>query len=57
MVDVLTEAARKLEIRDSATWIVTVAGQDVSPTLTFAQANLTGNVALEWGPREGGGGA
>jgi hypothetical protein len=54
---VLAEAARKLGIRDSSTWIVTVAGRDVSPTSTFAQAHLTGNVALEWGPREGGGGA
>lgn len=54
---VLAEAARKLGIRDSATWIVTVAGSDVSPGLTFAQAHLMGNVALEWGPREGGGGA
>ncbi|ABE37272.1 hypothetical protein RPD_0032 [Rhodopseudomonas palustris BisB5] len=55
--DVLNDAARKLDIRDSSTWIVTVAGRDVSPTLTFAQANLTGTVELEWGPREGGGGA
>jgi hypothetical protein len=57
IADVLAEAARKLDIRDSATWIVTVAGHDVSPSQTFAQAHLTGNVALEWGPREGGGGA
>lgn len=57
IADVLADAARKLDIRDSSTWIVTVAGHDVSSTLTFAQANLAGTVALEWGPREGGGGA
>lgn len=57
MSAVLAEAARKLGIRDSTTWIVTVAGRDVIPTSTFAQAHLAGNVALEWGPREGGGGA
>jgi hypothetical protein len=57
IAEVLADAARKLDIRDSSTWVVTVAGQDVSPTSTFAQANLTGIVALEWGPREGGGGA
>lgn len=55
--DVLVEAARKLDIRDSSTWIVTVAGRDVNPAFTFSQAHLTGNIALEWGPREGGGGA
>lgn len=57
IADVLADAARKLDIRDSSTWIVTVAGRDLSPTMTFAQANLAGTVALEWGPREGGGGA
>ena len=54
---VLADAARKLDITDTKTWIVTVAGRDVSPTLTFAQAGLSGEIALEWGAREGGGGA
>lgn len=53
----LADAARKLHITDAETWIVTVAGRDVNPTLTFAQAGLLGEVALEWGAREGGGGA
>ncbi|HQS17735.1 hypothetical protein [Reyranella sp.] len=57
IADVLADAARKLSITDTETWIVTVAGSDVNPTLTFAQAGLSGEVALEWGAREGGGGA
>jgi len=57
IANVLADAARKLHITDAATWIVTVAGRDVNPTLTFAQAGLSGEVALEWGAREGGGGA
>ena len=57
IANVLADAARKLRITDFQTWIVTVAGRDVSPTLTFAQAGLSGEVALEWGAREGGGGA
>jgi hypothetical protein len=57
IASVLTDAARKLHIADTETWIVTVAGRDVNPALTFTQAGLSGDVALEWGPREGGGGA
>ncbi|MFO1144406.1 MAG: hypothetical protein U1E59_18930 [Amaricoccus sp.] len=55
--EVLAHAARKLHISDTEAWIVTVAGRDVASTLTLAQAGLSGEVALEWGPREGGGGA
>jgi hypothetical protein len=40
-----------------ADWIVTHGTTDVNPTLTFAQAHLEGCVKLDWGPREGGGGA
>jgi hypothetical protein len=57
IADVLAAAARKLHITVTETWIVTVAGRDVNSTLTFAQAGLSGEVALEWGAREGGGGA
>jgi len=55
--DVLATAARKLRITDTNGWIVTVNGRDIEPTRTFAQAGLSGDVALEWGLREGGGGA
>jgi hypothetical protein len=57
IADVLADAARKLQISDTATWVVVVGGRDISPTHTFAQAGLSGEVALEWGAREGGGGA
>jgi hypothetical protein len=57
IAEVLADAARKLHITGTETWIVTVAGRDVNATLTFAQAGLSGEVALEWGAREGGGGA
>jgi hypothetical protein len=57
IADALAAAARKLHITDTETWIVTVAGRDVNPALTFAQAGLSEEVVLEWGAREGGGGA
>lgn len=57
IADVLADAARKLKITGTETWIVTVGGSDVNVTLTFAQATLSGEIVLEWGAREGGGGA
>lgn len=57
IADVLADAARKLHITGTETWVVMVGGRDISPTQTFAQAGLSGEVALEWGAREGGGGA
>lgn len=57
IAEVLADAARKLRITGTDTWVVTVGGRDVDPTQTFAQAGLSGEIALEWGPREGGGGA
>ncbi len=53
----LSDAAHKLHLTGTETWVVTVAGGDVNPSLTFAQAGLSGEVTFEWGPREGGGGA
>lgn len=54
---VLARAAKKLKLTDTTGWVVQVGGNDVDPAMTFAQANLSGNVDLEWGAREGGGGA
>lgn len=57
IAQVLADAARKLHLTGTENWVVTVGGCDVSPTHTFAQAGLSGEIALEWGAREGGGGA
>ncbi len=54
---IMTDAKRKLKITDTDTWIVTVGGKDVDVNLTLAQAGLAGEAILEWGAREGGGGA
>jgi hypothetical protein len=54
---VLSRAAKKLKLTDTAGWVVQVGGNDINPTMTFAQAGLSGDVDLEWGAREGGGGA
>lgn len=57
ITEILADAKRKLKITDTDAWIVTVGGTDVDVNLTLAQAHLSGEVVLEWGAREGGGGA
>jgi len=57
IAEILADAKRKLKITDTDTWIVTVGGKDVDVNLTLAQAGLAGEAVLEWGAREGGGGA
>lgn len=54
---VLARAAKKLKLTATTGWVVQVGGNDVNTSLTFAQAGLSGEVDLEWGAREGGGGA
>jgi hypothetical protein len=53
---VLERAAKKLDLKDTATWVVTVDGRTINSTMTFAQNGLTGEVELDWSPPEGGGG-
>ncbi len=55
--DVLADAARKLRITAAPDWVVQIGGADVNPEMTFAQAGLAGSLTIEWGAREGGGGA
>lgn len=57
IIEMLERAARKLRITDTTDWVVQVGGNDVDPQLTYAQAGLAGEVDIEWGAREGGGGA
>jgi hypothetical protein len=54
---VLARAAANLGLTDTTDWVVTVGGRDINPDRSFTQNGLTGRVELEWGPREGGGGA
>ena len=54
---VLARAAAKLDLTDTTDWVVTVGGRDINPNNSFTQNGLSGRVELEWGPREGGGGA
>jgi hypothetical protein len=52
----LHKAQKELEIADTAGWIVTVGGTEIDPNKSYADNGLGGEIKLDWGPREGGGG-
>lgn len=54
--EILKRAASALKIVDFSTWVVKVDGKPVSPDATYASLGLRGEVKLDWGPTEGGGG-
>ncbi|MBS0505257.1 MAG: hypothetical protein JSS55_15970 [Proteobacteria bacterium] len=54
---ILEQARKKLKITETPGWVAVVDNRDVDPALTLGQAGLAGSVTIEWGPREGGGGA
>lgn len=57
----LGKAAKALEITSTNNWIATVTEQSgkrsIVVTNTYSQNNLAGEVTIDWGPSEGGGGA
>lgn len=53
----LAEAARKLELTDTTGWVLSVVGREIDTEKSWLENGLHGNVQLDWGPREGGGGS
>ena len=56
----LEKAKHKLEIKDTAGWIATVVGpsgkRTIDPVKSYLENGLSGEVEIDWGPSEGGGG-
>lgn len=52
----LEQAARKLDIVDTAGWIARVGGREIDVEQNYIENQLTGTVTIDYGPREGGGG-
>lgn len=56
----LEKAQNKLKIKGTADWIATVTGPSGKRTLdvakTYTENGLSGEVEIDWGPSEGGGG-
>lgn len=53
---ILDKAKAALRLTDVSNWVATVAGREVNPAQTYADNHLAGEVKIQWGPREGGGG-
>jgi basic membrane lipoprotein Med (substrate-binding protein (PBP1-ABC) superfamily) len=56
----LKNAAKELNITDTTGWVITVTGPTgkriINPSESYADNNLSGEVTIDWGPSEGGGG-
>lgn len=56
----LDRAKHALHIKDTTKWIASVVGLSgkrvIEPAKTYTENGLSGNVEIDWGPSEGGGG-
>lgn len=53
---VLARAATALGITDASTWVAKVDGKPINTADTYAGIGLKGEVKIDFGPNEGGGG-
>jgi hypothetical protein len=54
---ILDVAIRELKLVDTGTWIASVNGRDLNSDANYLENHLTGQAEIQFGPREGGGGA
>lgn len=52
----LRKAAKALNLTDTSNWVTKVEGRTIEPNQSYAENQLSGEVEIDWGPREGGGG-
>jgi hypothetical protein len=52
----LETAAKKLHIADTNGWVAMVGDHEVNVDQSYRDNGLTGEVVIDYGPREGGGG-
>lgn len=52
----LAEAAKKLKIADFSNWIARVGNKEINPEQTYEENELSGEIDIDFGPRESGGG-
>jgi hypothetical protein len=53
----LHRAVKELKITDTTNWIAKVGNQELNVEQSYEQNNLSGQVEIDYGPREGGGGS
>ena len=54
---VLKKASHQLHIADTTGWVAKVNGTAIDITKSYAELGLHGEVEIDWGKPEGGGGA
>ena len=52
----LNEAVRELKISDTTGWVAKVNGREIDIERNYIENGLSGQVSIDYGPREGGGG-
>ena len=56
----LEKAGRELDIKSTSDWVAKVNGpkgmRAIDPMKTYMENELSGQVDIDWGPKEGGGG-
>src|SRR5690348_6964299 len=52
----LQRAVKELKITDTTNWIAKVGNKELDVEQSYERNNLTGQVEIDYGPREGGGG-
>lgn len=52
----LAHAVKKLEIADTTGWVAKVGSRELDVNLNYVENQLSGQVEIDYGPREGGGG-
>ena len=52
----LDVAEKKFKITDSANWVALIGEKEISPDGSYGGQELSGQLDIDWGPREGGGG-
>jgi hypothetical protein len=52
----LVEAARELRIADTSNWVARVGNREINLEQSFAENGLVGQIDIDFGPRESGGG-
>ena len=53
---ILGRAAHALGIADTTQWVAKIAGNEIDPSKTYVDLGINGEVKIDYGKREGGGG-
>lgn len=53
----LKKAAKALNLTDTSNWVASVSKRPIDPDKSYAENGISGEVEIDWGPREGGGGS